>query len=88
MTYPELFWAYQHTHRTHERAIIVGAVPSLEIFKICTSRHSKNALPDCLFLDFFVKHFPNYLSFHYEKLFFVHDFLKKLIYSNKKFVWL
>ena len=28
----------------------------------------------CLFLDFFVKHFPNYLSFHFKKLFFVDDF--------------
>ena len=34
-----------------------------------------------LFLDFFVKDFPNYLSFHYEKLFFVDDFLKTQIFK-------
>ena len=37
-------------------------VPSIEIFKIYASRYSENAVPICLFLDFFVKHFPNYLE--------------------------
>ena len=30
-------------------------------------RRSKDALPGHLFLDFFAKHFPNYLSLHYKK---------------------
>ena len=36
-------------------------------FQNCASKCSKNALPGpCLFLDFFVKHFQNYLSLHYK----------------------
>ena len=34
-----------------------------------------------MFLDFFVKHFPNYLSFSYDKLFFADDFLKIHIFK-------
>ena len=30
-------------------------------------RRSKDVLPGHLFLDFFAKHFPNYLSLHYKK---------------------
>ena len=41
----------------------------------------KNALGGCLFLDFFLKHLPNYLSLHYENLF-VDDL--KIRTSNKK----
>ena len=60
-----------------------------EIFKICASRYSKNAFPGRLFLDFFVKHFPNYLSisFHYKKLF-RGWFLKNSYFQITKFVWL
>ena len=43
--------------------------PSRKIFKISASRCSKNVPPVCLFLDFFVKHFPDYLSFHCETVF-------------------
>ena len=50
-------------------------------------RFSKFVPPDtpwlCLFLVFVVKHLPNYLSLHYAKLFFVDNFLKKIIYPNE-----
>ena len=45
-----------------------------KIFKICAPDTLKMHPWLCLFLDLFVKHFPNYLSLHYEKLFFVDDF--------------
>ena len=40
-------------------------------------------LGSCLFLDFFVKHSPNYLTLHYKKLFFVDDFKKIQIFILK-----
>ena len=43
----------------------------------------KNALLGCLFLDFFVKHSPNHLSFHYEKLFLVNNIFKNLYIQIK-----
>ena len=51
--------------------------PRVEIFQICVSRDYKNAIPGTIvFLDFFVKHFSNYLSLPFKNLF-VDDFLKK-----------
>ena len=43
-------------------------------FQNCDSKCSKNVLWPCWFFDFFVKHFSNYLSLHYEILFLVDDF--------------
>ena len=57
-----------------------------EIFWICTSRRSKRCTPwFCLFLDFSVKHFPNYLSLHYEKLLF-RGWFSKNSYIQKRIV--
>ena len=82
-----IFWADWYTHWTHKGALMV-----------CTKWiHFQNLFLQilckcppwfCLFLDFFVKHFSNYLSFQYKKLFFVDDFSKEFIYLNKTFVWL
>ena len=36
-----------------------------------------------MFLDFFVKHLPSYLSLHYETLVFAVNFFKKIIYQIK-----
>ena len=87
--YPEFFWADQYTHWTHKDTTKVGDEGRnfqnfyLQILK-------KYNLWLCLFLDFFVIHFPNYLSLHYEKLFFLWIF-KKFIYSDKcescKAIW-
>ena len=49
-------------------------VPSGEMFNICVSRNSKNALPGSV-LRFLCKAFSK-LSFHYEKQFFLNDSLK------------
>ena len=49
-------------------------VPSGEMFNICVSRNSKNALPGSV-LRFLCKTFSK-LSFHYEKQFFLNDSLK------------
>ena len=64
--------------------------PSREIFKICSSIYTETALPAwiILFLDFFVKHFLNYLSLHCKKLYFVNDFKNsciqiKILYGYK-----
>ena len=80
--YPEFLWADQYIHQTHEDSTMVGTDQTnfknlcLQILLKCTPWH-------CLFLDFFLKHFPNYLSLHYQTLFFLDDF-KNFIYSNKK----
>ena len=55
--------ADQYTHQTHAKKS-----------KFMPPDTLKQVLPGCLFLDFYVKHFPNYLSLHYEKLFIVNDF--------------
>ena len=64
--YPEFFRAGWYTHQTHKVTATI---------KICTSRYSKKC-PSwlCLFLDFFVKYFPNYLILQYKKILFVDDF--------------
>ena len=61
--------------------------PSRETFNILHSNTLKCLPWLFMFLDFFVKHFPNYLSCSYKKLFFADDFLKIHIF-NKIFVWL
>ena len=71
-----------YAHSTHKSATIVGA--ERNISKICSSRYSKDASLALYFLDFFVKHFPNYLSLHYEKLFFVDNFEKNHILKQEK----
>ena len=52
---------------THIKPMIV--VPSIQNLWLQILQKGTSWL--CLFLDFFVKHFPNYLRIHYEKLFFV-----------------
>ena len=57
--------------------------------KFCVSRRTKNACTSwpCMFLDFLVKHFPNYLVY-ITKHYYSWIIFKKFIYSNKKFVCL
>ena len=73
VTYPQCFWADRYTHRIHKGATLVDA-KQRNLQNFCLQILWKWTPWLCLFLDFFVKHFPNYLSLNYEKLFFVVDF--------------
>ena len=60
MIYPEFFEQLDTHIKPPKEAIMASTKQRKEIFKICDSRYSKNALTGCLFLNSFVKHFPNY----------------------------
>ena len=71
---PKIVWADRYIYRADERTIMVGAEQGN------FQNKQSLALP---VLDFFVKHFPNYLSLHYETPIFVDDFLKIHIFKYK-----
>ena len=63
MKYSDFGGADQYTHQTHAKKSKFMPPDTLKMYSLVVFSQI-----------FFVKHFPNYLSLHYEKLFIVNDF--------------
>ena len=60
-----LFWPDRYIHETHEGVTMTGA-ERRNSQNLCFQVLQKCTPWLCFFLDFFVKNFPNNLSFHYK----------------------